>query len=202
MATVTVIFGGQEQGEHELNQGRHVVGRDPSCEIPIDNLGISRQHCAFENKGETFLVQDLGSSNGTYVNGRKVTEHYLNHLDEVVIGKYTLRFNNETQKSEAPQAADTGGVPDTMNTYVMDGAKIQEQLAKMRDGGDAEAKPGATPGSGATAKEIAASMEASGGDTSEQLKSIKNLLIASLVGNFILVVLLVLSLLGILKAGG
>ena len=95
MATVTVIFGGQEQGKHELNQGRHVVGRDPSCEIPIDNLGISRQHCAFENKGETFLVQDLGSSNGTYVNKqqlRRGVEVVLFDGDEITLGQLVAKI--------------------------------------------------------------------------------------------------------------
>ena len=73
MAELTIIFGGQEQNTIKVDKDRLVAGRDPTCDIPIDNLGISRQHCAFENRGETFLVQDLGSSNGTYVNGKKVT---------------------------------------------------------------------------------------------------------------------------------
>ena len=59
-----------------------VVGREPSCDIHIDNLGISRNHCAFVTKGEAFLVQDLNSSNGTYVNGQKITERFLNDGDE------------------------------------------------------------------------------------------------------------------------
>ena len=66
-----------------------------------------------------------------YVNGKKVVEHYLNDGDEVVIGKYTLKFQNEQQAAAKVEKEDSV-VPDTLNTYVMDGAKIQEQLAKMR----------------------------------------------------------------------
>ena len=47
MASVTVVFGGQEQKTYQLDKAKIVVGREPTCEIPIDNLGISRQHCAF-----------------------------------------------------------------------------------------------------------------------------------------------------------
>src|SRR5688572_19659497 len=97
MASVTVIFGGQEQQTFQLDKPKMVVGREPTCEIHIDNLGISRTHCAFVNKNDAFVVQDLGSSNGTYVNGRKVNEHFLNDADEVIIGKYTLKFKNEVQ---------------------------------------------------------------------------------------------------------
>lgn len=197
MAEVTVIFGGQEQGKYAIDKDRMVVGRDPASEIPIDNLGISRQHCAFETRGDSFLIQDLGSSNGTYVNGKKVSQYFLNDGDEVVIGKYTLRFGNESQSSEAPER--DMSVPDTMNTYVMDGAKIQDQLAKMREDKGAEA-PGAAPGAEATAKDFAKAMDVPEGDkgNSGQLALIRNLLIGSFTINLVLVILLILVLLGVI----
>ena len=104
MASLSIIFGGQEERTAALDKPKLVVGRDPTCDIQIENLGISRQHCAFVLRGETYVVQDLGSSNGTYVNGRKITEHFLNHDDEVVIGKYTLKFKNDAQPAPAPAA--------------------------------------------------------------------------------------------------
>ncbi|HYF51145.1 MAG TPA: FHA domain-containing protein [Planctomycetota bacterium] len=164
MASISIVFGGQEQRTVPLDKPRLVVGREPTCEIHIDNLGISRQHCAFSQRGEAFVVQDLGSSNGTYVNGKKITEHFLNNDDEVVIGKYTLKFKNETQAPAAAPGAPKAdaGVPDTLNTYVMDGAKIQEQLAKMRAEREGGAKPGevAPPPPGATAKDYAKALDA------------------------------------------
>jgi pSer/pThr/pTyr-binding forkhead associated (FHA) protein len=186
MASVIVIFGGQEQKTFQLDQPRMVVGRDATCEIPIDNLGISRNHCAFAARGEAFVVQDLGSSNGTFVNGRKITEHFLNDGDEIVIGKYTLKFKNEAQVASPSAEAKAGdNVPDTMNTYVMDGAKIQEQLAKMRAGQSAQAPaspsgPPPMPGHAATAKDYAHALEASSPANAEvaKLKSLINALIA------------------------
>jgi len=143
MASVTVIFGGVTQKTVALDKARMVVGREPKCDIHIDNLGISREHCAFSQNGQAYLVQDLNSSNGTYVNGRKVTEHFLNHDDEIIIGKYMLKFKNEAQvkQKDAPAEAESAPVPDTLNTYVMDGPKIQQQLARMR----ADKTPGGTP---------------------------------------------------------
>jgi pSer/pThr/pTyr-binding forkhead associated (FHA) protein len=182
MATVTVVFGGQEQKVYKLDKDKLIVGREPTCEIPIDNLGISRQHCAFAQRGEAFIVQDLGSSNGTFVNGKKITEHFLNNDDEVVIGKYTLKFKNESQAAPAPEAAAGGAaVPDTLNTYVMDGAKIQEQLAKMRQGGgpggggDAAAP---VPAAGATAKDYAKALDPGTTASSGEVSAMKTYMIA------------------------
>lgn len=182
MASVTVIFGGQEQKTFPLDRPKLVVGREPTCEIHIDNLGISRQHCAFSTRGEAFIVQDMGSSNGTFVNGRKITEHFLNNDDEIVIGKYTLKFKNEQQSAPAAsKGAESEAVPDTLNTYVMDGAKIQEQLAKMRAAqGGAPAAAVAAPPPGATAKDYAKAMDpgAAPGDATSEVGKLKTYLIA------------------------
>ena len=131
MASVIITFNGQDQGSHELNKPKMVVGREAGCEICIDNLGISRQHCAFVNKGGAFVVQDLGSSNGTFVNQKRIVEHFLNDGDEIVIGKYIIKFKNDLQV-QAGEPKSSSPVPDTLNTYVMDSNKIQEQLAKMK----------------------------------------------------------------------
>lgn len=171
MASVTVIFGGHEQKSYPIDKSRIVVGREPKCDIHIDNLGISREHCAFSQRGDAYLVQDLNSSNGTYVNGRKVTEHFLNHDDEIVIGKYMLKFKNESQvvSKEAAAASSSAAVPDTLNTYVMDGPKIQQQLEKMRKekakdmpadmGPAAPPPPPRAPHVGATARDYAKAMD-------------------------------------------
>lgn len=162
MASVTVIFGGKEEKIYPLDRSRLVVGREPKCEIQIDNLGISREHCAFSQRGEAFLIQDLNSSNGTYVNGRKITEHFLNNDDEIIVGKYKLIFKNEAQPPAKDAASpEANSVPDTLNTYVMDGPKIQQQLDKMR-----AAKAGPLlepivpkPAVGATARDYARAMD-------------------------------------------
>jgi pSer/pThr/pTyr-binding forkhead associated (FHA) protein len=160
MASVTVIFGGKEEKTYQLDRSRLVVGREPKCEIQIDNLGISREHCAFSQRGEAYLIQDLNSSNGTYVNGKKITEHFLNNDDEIIIGKYKLLFRNDQQQPAKEKKEEAAPVPDTLNTYVMDGPKIQQQLEKMRSG-KAPVDPAVPkPPVGATAREYAKQLEA------------------------------------------
>ena len=202
MASVTVIFAGQEQKKHPLDRPKMVVGREPSCEIHIDNLGISRQHCQFSTRGEAFVVQDLGSSNGTFVNGRKITEHFLNDADEVVIGKYTLKFKNESQAAPQATAGAAAAVPDTLNTYVMDGAKIQEQLAKMRgEQAGAAAGAGATPAQppvGATAKDYAKALDPAAAG-SEQVAKLKSYIVALSGVVVILLIFIALMMLGVIK---
>jgi predicted component of type VI protein secretion system len=206
MAFITVNFGGKEERKVDLNKPRLVVGREPTCEIPIDNLGISRQHCVFIQRGDAYVVQDMTSANGTFVNGKKITEHFLNDSDEVVIGKYQLVFHNEGQAAGAQAAVDrpaaNAGVPDTLNTYVMDGAKIQEQLAKMREKGGGPRSSGANSSvptaPGTTAKDFAKAMDGAAAPSSD-MSSIKTLLIVSMVVNIVLliaVVVLVIKVVG------
>jgi len=173
MASVIVIFGGKEEKVYQLDRSRLVVGREPKCEIQIDNLGISREHCAFSQRGEAFLVQDLNSSNGTYVNGKKITEHFLNNDDEIIIGKYRLVFKNDAQppvKESKPE--ESAGVPDTLNTYVMDGPKIQQQLERMRasKSGPKNDAVVAKAAVGATARDYARAMDVGDG-TGDKKKS-------------------------------
>lgn len=161
MATITITFGDEKVGEYELIQSGMTIGRDPSCTIPIDNLGISRQHCQFLKRGDVYIVQDMGSANGTYVNEKRVGEHYLNNGDVVKIGKYSIKFNNEGQ-AEAQKR--DGGVAaamaaseepaDGLRTYVMDGKEIQKKIAAMK---------AATGGGGGAPKTAADYAKMSGG---------------------------------------
>lgn len=145
MASVKLVFGGQEIGVYKLDKPAMVVGRDERCDIPIDNLGVSRNHCQFIRRGDGFLLQDMNSSNGTYVNGKRVSEQALTNNDQILIGKYSMIFVDDGQNyigadaaaaAPPPGAEDAGGM-EPMHTYVMDGAKIRERLLAEQGGGAA-----------------------------------------------------------------
>lgn len=68
------------------------VGRLSECEIMLDDTHVSRRHAEVRKDGDAFVVVDLGSSNGTRVNGTKVTEHVLSDGDEIQVGNTALRF--------------------------------------------------------------------------------------------------------------
>ena len=83
-----------------INIGR-VAG--PNTLVLEDNL-ISRKHCVFSKAGDRYTIQDLGSSNGTYVNGERIAETALLQTGDVVsIGRYQVRFIDESQPERAPQ---------------------------------------------------------------------------------------------------
>ena len=94
MASVRVLFGGQEVKTYRLDRPEISVGRDENAEIQIDNLGISRLHCQLARGPNGFLVRDLQSSNGTYVNRERVypgTKKELKPDDVIHIGTVQLR---------------------------------------------------------------------------------------------------------------
>jgi predicted component of type VI protein secretion system len=148
-----ITFGGKQTGTHELVKPATVVGRDPGVDIVIDNLGVSRSHCQFIKRGGGFVVQDMNSANGTYVNGKKVGEKELADNDQVVVGKYAITFKagvaTQASAAAAPASPATAPVPDklmpdSLNTYMMDGDKIKERLEEMRR--QEEAKKAAAAG--------------------------------------------------------
>lgn len=68
------------------------AGRSVSCDIFLDDVTVSREHAHFVRVGNTFLMRDAGSLNGTYVNRERFAEAELHEGDEVQIGKYRLTF--------------------------------------------------------------------------------------------------------------
>ncbi len=150
MASVVLTFGGKEIKTYELTQSATVVGRDPGVDIVIDNLGVSRSHCQFIQRGGGFLIQDMNSANGTYVNGKGVGEHELVDNDQIVVGKYVIAFKTgageRTPAAAAPAAPASPAtapahdklMPDSLNTYMMDGDKIKERLQEMKRQEDAK----------------------------------------------------------------
>ena len=69
-----------------------IVGRESSCDIQILARSISREHCAIERQGENFVLRDLGSSAGTFLNGERVEKVELQDGTEVSVGPALLKF--------------------------------------------------------------------------------------------------------------
>ncbi len=90
-AELVVLTGSSEALRVRLRAQGHVVGRSPECDIPIDDPYASEFHARVGLQGDTVVVHDLGSTNGTYVNGRRVTSPTtVSRGDTVQIGKTTL----------------------------------------------------------------------------------------------------------------
>lgn len=80
-----------------INKSPITIGRDQDNDIVIDNLAISRHHAKIVQEGSRYLIEDLNSGNGTYINDKKVSTAVLQHKDEILVGKHTLVFVNEEE---------------------------------------------------------------------------------------------------------
>ncbi len=99
----------------ELEQGDVKIGRKAGCGIHLDNLSVSGEHANIFTIGQDSFVQDLGSTNGTYVNNKKITKHHLKDGDSVAIGKYTLTYLGEAAR-EASAFAKTVAITGPAST--------------------------------------------------------------------------------------
>ncbi len=89
--SLSVISGPMKGQLFRLSTPRVVVGRS-GADVTIADPEISRQHCAIEVRGPKALLVDLGTTNGTYVDGQRIQSHELNHLMEFHIGQTTVMF--------------------------------------------------------------------------------------------------------------
>jgi len=78
--------------EIPLDKERLTIGRKPNNDVQIDNLAISGQHAAITAILEDAFLEDLNSTNGTYVNGQPIKKHVLRPNDIIELGKYRLKF--------------------------------------------------------------------------------------------------------------
>lgn len=92
MFRVSMAFSGKPVKKFTFDKEQVTIGRDATCEIVIENIGASRRHAQIEKTAEGYVLSDLQSHNGTFVNGEKVFHHRLSDNDEFFIGKYSFQF--------------------------------------------------------------------------------------------------------------
>jgi len=95
MAKLVMSLNGVVQGEAELARERTTIGRKPDNDIQVDNLAVSGKHALIITILDDSFLEDLGSTNGTYVNGKLIKKHALKDGDVVGIGKHELKYVNE-----------------------------------------------------------------------------------------------------------
>ncbi len=100
MEVVLVMFKDDERRDFPLKSKTAIVGRRLDCDLRIPTKDVSRQHCEIQVKGVEVLIKDLGSSNGTFINGKRVAESYVKPGDRVTVGPVTFiaRIDGEPAK--------------------------------------------------------------------------------------------------------
>jgi hypothetical protein len=95
MAKLILSMDGLVLREIALDKERISIGRKPHNDIQIDNLAISGEHAVIITLLNDSFLEDLNSTNGTYVNGQPIKKHFLQNGDVVELGKYRLKYMNE-----------------------------------------------------------------------------------------------------------
>jgi pSer/pThr/pTyr-binding forkhead associated (FHA) protein len=98
--------------EVQLTKDRTTLGRRPYNDVVIDNLAVSGEHAVLQMAGSEVSIEDLNSTNGTYVNGKAVKKQLLQDGDTIEVGKYSIKFVGEavapSVQAPAPRPASPG----------------------------------------------------------------------------------------------
>src|SRR6266540_295986 len=105
MAKLILSMDGQVLKEIPLSKERITIGRKAHNDVQIDNLAVSGEHAVIVSIMDDAFLEDLGSTNGTMVNGKTVKKHFLQDNDVVELGKYKLKYVAEKGKPKAAPAA-------------------------------------------------------------------------------------------------
>jgi hypothetical protein len=102
MARLILSLDGQTLAEYNMTKERYTVGRLPDNDIRIDNAAVSGHHSLIINILNDSFLEDLNSTNGTYVNGKLIKKHALQHGDVITVGHHQRRYVDD-QASQAPE---------------------------------------------------------------------------------------------------
>jgi len=123
MARLILSLDNQVLAEYNMTKERYTVGRLPDNDVRIDNPAVSGHHSLIINILNDSFLEDLNSTNGTYVNGKLIKKHALQHGDVITIGHHQLRFSDQqTNDTEQDEFEKTMVIPA--------GQQNAEQLAK------------------------------------------------------------------------
>ncbi|OGT81407.1 MAG: hypothetical protein A3H91_06715 [Gammaproteobacteria bacterium RIFCSPLOWO2_02_FULL_61_13] len=151
MAKLVLNMNGVVQGEYELNKERLTVGRKPDNDIQIDNLAVSGKHAMIITILDDSFLEDLGSTNGTYVNGKLIKKHALKDGDVIAIGKHELKYVNEHATADDDEFEKTMIIKPGSASAAVAAAKAAEMAVAAAASAAAPPAVGAKPGAPAAA---------------------------------------------------
>ncbi|MEO5659748.1 MAG: FHA domain-containing protein [Polaromonas sp.] len=131
MPKMIISLDGVVLKEIQLTKDRTSMGRRPYNDIVIDNLAVSGEHAVLLMSGSDGQIEDLNSTNGTYVNGKSVKKQLLRNDDVVEIGKYRIQYINESQPASAA-TPDAGASVINAAIKVMSGTAAGREMALVK----------------------------------------------------------------------
>ncbi len=133
MPKMIVSIDGVVIKEVQLTKDRTTLGRRPYNDIVIDNLAVSGEHAVMQMSGMDVFLEDLNSTNGTYVNGKAIKKQQLQNGDAVEIGKYKIKFVHEgaSESYEKTTVINAGSVVEAGDSH---GAPLGNAAIKVMSG--------------------------------------------------------------------
>jgi pSer/pThr/pTyr-binding forkhead associated (FHA) protein len=110
--------------ELKIDQDEIIIGRDASNDIQIDNMAVSREHAKIVTGPDYYFIEDLNSTNGTFVNGKKIKKKFLKEDDEISIGKHALQIFLE----ENPEIMKERKIKGIDSTYRLEPAEYKRMF--------------------------------------------------------------------------
>jgi pSer/pThr/pTyr-binding forkhead associated (FHA) protein len=102
MLKILLKFKDSEIKTIETDKAEITIGRNPTNDIHIDNLGVSKQHAKIIRQDGAYLIEDLNSTNGTFINDKRVARAVLNDNAVVHIGKHSLIISHKKKGGQKP----------------------------------------------------------------------------------------------------
>ncbi len=150
MARLILSLDGQVLAEYNMTKERYTIGRLPDNDVRIDNAAVSGHHGLIINILNDSFLEDLNSTNGTYVNGKLIKKHALTHGDVITVGHHHLRFvDSQVESSEQDEFE---------RTLVIQPGQVNEERLKAAADSIAPAAA-ATPAPAAESRPAAAAYE-------------------------------------------
>ena len=118
--------------EKLFDTAKIVIGRDPSCDFVIDNKLISGTHAKITREHGGYYIEDLGSTNGTLLNGRRISKEFLRLGSEITLGKHRIILTHEGESDFSGEAEETI-VPMTDETINLSPAEAESLYRKARE---------------------------------------------------------------------
>jgi pSer/pThr/pTyr-binding forkhead associated (FHA) protein len=124
MARLILVFNKKVIKDYSFVKENMTIGRDEGNDIVIDNMAVSGFHARIDKTGDNYILTDLQSTNGTFVNDQKIISHKLQHKDKLTIGKHIVFFAMSQKEQARLKEAERD------RTMILDTAKQKELLAK------------------------------------------------------------------------
>lgn len=133
MAKLILSFDGASVKEYELDKEILTIGRKPDNDIHIDNLAVSGTHAKILTILNDSFIEDLNSTNGTIINGNKITKYALQNGDKIVIGKHQLTYVNEAAEADEGEFEKTMIIRPDAHEKVSkeDKGKLEKSIGKI-----------------------------------------------------------------------